>query len=233
MLLVYAAGLVVLKQSRVAQSFGCSVKTTDSTYVHPQSCRRHITMSGDVLFSARTIFLPRQDSAQTVRHRSWSIGLHSRRLYEGLTFTRRHRTNCLNFALAHRNWILRHWSNVIFSDESRFCLIGRDGRQYVQFCPQTVNYNATSCITLAYLKRRNVNVLTAIEISRSLINGKCLGCALDAHQKSEEFCQQLAQSLVEQWQNIDVAVQFNWGYNHSCATNKIVMQGKIILHVKT
>ena len=54
-------------------------------------------------------------------------GLFSRRPYRGAILTRRHRQARLNWAIAHRNWRRRHWANILFSDECRFCIDHNDG----------------------------------------------------------------------------------------------------------
>nr|CAH7754409.1 unnamed protein product [Callosobruchus chinensis] len=43
--------------------------------------------------------------------------------------TARHRTARLQWARAHRDWLLPQWRNVLFSDESRFGVVSGGGTQ--------------------------------------------------------------------------------------------------------
>ena len=65
-------------------------------------------------------------SDQTVRKRSREIGLRPSRPYVGPNLTLRHQ-----WATEHQRWRLLQWRNILFSDESRFCLERRDGRVLV------------------------------------------------------------------------------------------------------
>ena len=67
-------------------------------------------------------------SDQTVRNRLHRSLLRSRRPFVGVILTPRHRAARLDFAREHRDWQVRHWRPVLFSDESRFNLDGFDGR---------------------------------------------------------------------------------------------------------
>lgn len=70
-------------------------------------------------------------SDQTVRNRLREHGLRSRRPYVGPKLTLRHRRNRMQWARTHQRWILQQWRQVLFSDESRFCLERSDGRARV------------------------------------------------------------------------------------------------------
>ena len=70
-------------------------------------------------------------STQTVRNRLKAYQLKARRPYTGTILLRRHRNNRRNWTRVHRRWALRQWNNVLFSDESRFCLQHGDGRRRV------------------------------------------------------------------------------------------------------
>lgn len=69
-----------------------------------------------------------QISAQTVRNRLHESGLRSRAPNVVPVLTLRHRQARLQFAREHVDWTDRQWSNVLFSDESRFCLQSDDHR---------------------------------------------------------------------------------------------------------
>jgi hypothetical protein len=59
-------------------------------------------------------------SDQTVRNRLHQCGLRARRPLKGSTLKQRHRAARLQWG--------RTWQNILFSDESRFCLTFSDGR---------------------------------------------------------------------------------------------------------
>ncbi|GFU82301.1 transposable element Tcb2 transposase [Trichonephila clavipes] len=59
-------------------------------------------------------------STQTVRNRLNGVGLHARRPMVCVRLTSRHRRDRREWATEHVNWGRNEWSNVLFSDESRF-----------------------------------------------------------------------------------------------------------------
>ncbi|GFV93764.1 transposable element Tcb2 transposase [Trichonephila clavipes] len=59
-------------------------------------------------------------STQTVRNRLHGVGLYVRRPMVCVSLTSRHRRNRWEWATEHVNWRRNEWSNVLFSDESRF-----------------------------------------------------------------------------------------------------------------
>ncbi|KAJ8381891.1 hypothetical protein SKAU_G00026690 [Synaphobranchus kaupii] len=67
----------------------------------------------------------RQISDQTVRNRLHMASLHAARKPAMTALQRQAR---LRWCRQHRQWNLRMWGNVMFSDESRFCLRKLDGR---------------------------------------------------------------------------------------------------------
>lgn len=67
-------------------------------------------------------------STQTVRNRLHERQLHARRTAKVPPLTPEHRRARRLFAVEHVNWNLEQWSNVLFTDESRFSLNHIDGR---------------------------------------------------------------------------------------------------------
>ena len=67
----------------------------------------------------------------TVRRRLRSNNLRCRRPYKGPVLTQRHRQTRLQWTIHQRNWRNRQWRNVIFSDESRYCISTTNGRSRV------------------------------------------------------------------------------------------------------
>jgi len=70
----------------------------------------------------------RRISTQTIRRRLRERDLRSRIRARVSTLTTVHRRTRLRYARNHRNWTARQWRNVLFTDESRFCLFGNDVR---------------------------------------------------------------------------------------------------------
>lgn len=155
-----AVGMVQagMHQNEVANRFGVSRLTisrlmsrlmaTGSTNDRPRSGRpRETTARQDRqirLGHLRNRFIPAtvtanrivgrrnyRISAQTVRNRLREAGLRSRRPVVGPMLTQRHRTARLRWANARLYWNRIRWQNVIFSDESRFCVHRSDGRMRV------------------------------------------------------------------------------------------------------
>lgn len=67
-------------------------------------------------------------SDQTVRNRLKEANLKPRRPVRKPRLTRHHKAARMRFAREHRDWQLRHWTPVLFTDESRFRLTRCDGR---------------------------------------------------------------------------------------------------------
>lgn len=70
-------------------------------------------------------------SVWTVRRRLQEVGLNACRPATGPKLLRHHRVARLQFAREHVNWNLGQWRNVLFTDESRFCVHSPDGRKRV------------------------------------------------------------------------------------------------------
>ena len=70
-------------------------------------------------------------SASTVRRRLHSFDLQARRPYRGPVLQPIHRRNRLRWSQQHLRWTQREWRQVLFSDESRFCVDAPDGRERV------------------------------------------------------------------------------------------------------
>lgn len=84
-------------------------------------------------------------STQTVRNRLHTVGLYARRPIRCVPLTLTHRMARKKWCLEHANWTNQQWSNVLFTDESRFSLendsrrvrIWRTaGEQYLEECIQ-------------------------------------------------------------------------------------------------
>ena len=70
----------------------------------------------------------RRVSDQLIRNRLHAANLRARKPAKKPKMTALHRLARLRFCRQHRQWNLNQWRNVMFSDESRFCLRSLDGR---------------------------------------------------------------------------------------------------------
>ena len=71
-------------------------------------------------------------SRQTVSRRLKTVGLNGRVACKKPWVSANNRRARLEFAKAHKDWDAKNWSRVVWSDESKFCLFGSDGRRYVR-----------------------------------------------------------------------------------------------------
>ncbi|KAK7114313.1 hypothetical protein V1264_000391 [Littorina saxatilis] len=67
-------------------------------------------------------------SGQTIRRRLAERDLQNCRPARGPVLTQRHRMARQQWAQDHINWNWRQWRNILFTDESRFCISHVDGR---------------------------------------------------------------------------------------------------------
>ena len=70
-------------------------------------------------------------STQTIRNRLHNAGLNSRRACVRVPLTVRHRRERLDWAEDHVTWTQNDWVQVLFTDESRYCLDFTDRRHRV------------------------------------------------------------------------------------------------------
>ena len=147
-----------MASSVIAQQFRCHVRTIERLLNHFRQtgttsdgpgtgCPRVTTQHQDRHIRTthlRNRFIPatvtarttpgthnQRISDQTVRNRLREVGLRPRRPYVGPNLTLRHRRNRAQWVTVHQRWRLLQWRNILFSDESRFCLERRDGRVLV------------------------------------------------------------------------------------------------------
>lgn len=83
-------------------------------------------------------------SDRTVRRRAVEAGLFSRRPTKKPLVSKKNRLACLKFAKEHINWTVQKWKTVLFSDESKFNLIGSDGMRRVRR-PNKNRFNPKYC----------------------------------------------------------------------------------------
>ncbi|GFS79779.1 transposable element Tcb2 transposase [Trichonephila clavipes] len=71
-------------------------------------------------------------STQTVRNRLHGVGLYTRRPIVCIRLTSRHRRDRREWTTEHVNWRRNEWSNVLFSDESRFSVHPDNRRIFIR-----------------------------------------------------------------------------------------------------
>ncbi|GFW80649.1 transposable element Tcb2 transposase [Trichonephila clavipes] len=84
------------------------------------TARRHRNMNATLLQQHLRSATGTMVSTQTVQNRLHGVGLYARRPMVCVRVTSRHRRDRREWATEHVNWRRNEWSNVLFSDESRF-----------------------------------------------------------------------------------------------------------------
>jgi hypothetical protein len=102
-------------------------------------------------------------SDQTVRNRLKEANLKPRRPVRAPRLTQHHKAARMRFALDHRDWQLRHWTPVLFTDEPRFRLTRCDGRVRVYRRPGE-RYTAANVQEVDRFGRGSVMVWAGISV---------------------------------------------------------------------
>lgn len=92
-----------------------------------RSALQNRTTTSRTISQETGMFAARPVSARTVRRRLQQRGLSSRRPLLRLPLTMQHRERRRLWCAERQSWI-QEWHNVVFSDESRFCVQYSDGR---------------------------------------------------------------------------------------------------------
>ncbi|GFW06313.1 HTH_Tnp_Tc3_2 domain-containing protein [Trichonephila clavipes] len=95
--------------------------STDDWYIQ-LTARRNRTENATQLQRQLLLATRRRVSSQTVRNRLHEGGLYARRPMVCIPLTPRHRAARRRWAAEHRDWEQHDWSQVLFTDESRFGL---------------------------------------------------------------------------------------------------------------
>ncbi|GFX25340.1 transposable element Tcb2 transposase [Trichonephila clavipes] len=114
-------------QAEVAQAIGVSQRQGRRRATTPNedrylvlTARRHRNMNATLLQQHLSSATGTTVSTQTVRNRLHGVGLYARRPMVCVRLASRHRCDRREWATEHVNWRRNEWSNVLFSDESRF-----------------------------------------------------------------------------------------------------------------
>lgn len=83
----------------------------------------------------------------------------------------RHHADRLEFVRDHVNWQLRHFRNVLFTNESKFCLHFHDGRRHMSEMNalRSVAYPNMTNFVVALLLFRRTFLSTAVQIFTCLL----------------------------------------------------------------
>ncbi|GFW66063.1 transposable element Tcb2 transposase [Trichonephila clavipes] len=95
------------------------------------TARRHGNMNATLLQQHLRSATGTTVSTQTVRYRLHGVGLYARRPMVCVRLTSRHHRDRTEWATEHVNWRRNDWSNVLFSDESRFSVHPNNGRIFI------------------------------------------------------------------------------------------------------
>ncbi|GFX88730.1 transposable element Tcb2 transposase [Trichonephila clavipes] len=100
----------------------CATTSTDDRYIQ-LTARRNRTENATQLQRQLLLATGRRVSSQTVRNRLHEGWLYARRRMVCIPLTPRHRAARRRWAAEHRDWEQNDWSQVLFTDESRFSLV--------------------------------------------------------------------------------------------------------------
>ena len=106
-------------------------------------------------------------SGQTIRNMLREHGVRSGRQYVGPVLAQRHLLARNDWARNHLGWTRQQWSNVMFSDESRFTLDNKDGR--VRVYRRTGERFADSCVQQLNRFQRGIMVWGGITTTQKLL----------------------------------------------------------------
>ncbi|CAD6197490.1 unnamed protein product [Caenorhabditis auriculariae] len=83
----------------------------------------------------REVFLnsPSPPSVSTVKRRLKAAGIMRRRPVKKPLISEKNRADRVKWAKEHLNWTRQDWNKILWSDESKFLLFGRDGFQWERF----------------------------------------------------------------------------------------------------
>lgn len=115
---------------------------------------RHVKKDPFISSSKLTEKLQVSVSDRTIRRRLLQASLRARRPAKKPLISKRNQKKRLQFAKDHLNWPESKWRSILFSDESKFNIIGSDGMCYVRrpagkriearYCKKTVKHGGGS-----------------------------------------------------------------------------------------
>ncbi|GFU65037.1 transposable element Tcb2 transposase [Trichonephila clavipes] len=125
-------------QAEVAQAIGVSQSVNSriwNRFLETGSAvltvRRHRNMNATLLQQPLRLATGTTVSIQTIRNRLHGVGPYARRPMVCVRLASRHRRDRREWATEHVNWRRNEWSNVLFSDESRFSVYPDNRRIFI------------------------------------------------------------------------------------------------------
>ncbi|RCN53386.1 transposase [Ancylostoma caninum] len=124
---------------------------------------------------AREIAYPegQNPSVRTVRRRLQAFGLEARRPVKKPFISIKNRKARVAWARAHLHWQRKEWSEVLWSDESKYMLFGSDGIKWIRrpdskrydpkYLPPTVKHGGGSCPVWGCFSARGMGPLHHIQ----------------------------------------------------------------------
>ncbi|GFV98343.1 transposable element Tcb2 transposase [Trichonephila clavipes] len=180
------------------------------------TARRHRNMKATLLQQHLRYATGTTVSTQTVRNRLHGVGLYARRPMVCVRLTSRHRRDRREWATEHVNWRKNEWSNVVFSDESRFSVHpdnrrifiwrDRDSRNNPAFVHESVRFGGGGVLVYGGISidgRIDFYIFRdgPLTVRREYV-WDALGRRVAFRQPPPQTLQELERALLEEWNRI-------------------------------
>jgi transposase len=139
-------------------------------------------------------------SVNTVRRVLRKNGMYSTKKIKKPMLSRRHRNARMEFAIRHKDWTVKDWCKVVWSDETKINHLGSDGREWCwkhrgeglsdRTCQPTVKHGGGSLMVWGCITAEGIGYLTRI----------------DGHLNADLYCQILRDELMKslEYRNLDI-----------------------------
>ncbi|GFV57028.1 transposable element Tcb2 transposase [Trichonephila clavipes] len=154
------------------------------------TARRHRNMNATDLQQHLRSATGTTVSTQTVRNRLHGVGLYDRRPMVCVRLTSRHRRDRREWATEHVNWRRNEWSNVLFSDESRFS-VHPNNRRHIVLTWWRISFSRKESYEC---NDQRMNPIDHV--------WDALGRRVAGHQPPPQTLQELGKALLEEWDRI-------------------------------
>ncbi|GFV57359.1 transposable element Tcb2 transposase [Trichonephila clavipes] len=167
------------------------------------TARRHRNMNATLLQQHLRSATGATVSTQTVKNRLHGVGLYARRPMVSVRLTSRHRRDRREWATEHVNWRRFEWSNVLFSDESRFS-VHPDNRRILiwrgPWQPPRANLVEDFIFEEGIVRMEWPACCPDMDPIEHVWDA--LGRRVASHQPSPQTLQELERDLLEEWDRI-------------------------------